>query len=322
MRIPALLLCALLASASCAAQRLNHYVLPDKHGAFEIDLSEWSIVEAQVEPQGRQIKITAQKRDNDGMMTLWLEPAKKAGDGKTVRKEWWPPQEANERNMGFDVKDVKLSDNGPVSLVQYTIPLKFQGQTVNHGNVRAYYADGEVWVEMHLSMTPFTPEKQDKFDRVLNSVKLLPDAMPTSADYLGLASAIYGQKEYKQAARRYQQAIDLNAEDKRLNDTMWKVAVDNLAMSYGISGDLERAKKTLETGIQAKPDYPMFHYILADTYAEKGDRDAAIASLERAFSLRKNLIAGERMPDPMTDDSFKRFWRDPKFVAAVEKLPK
>jgi hypothetical protein len=28
------------------------------------------------------------------------------------------------------------------------------------------------------------------------------------------------------------------------------------------------------------------------------------------------------MPDPMKDDWFKRYWKDPKFMAAVQALPR
>ena len=35
---------------------------------------------------------------------------------------------------------------------------------------------------------------------------------------------------------------------------------------------------------------------------------------------RKNVIPGERMPDPSTDDSFKRFMKNEKFLAALKEL--
>lgn len=32
------------------------------------------------------------------------------------------------------------------------------------------------------------------------------------------------------------------------------------------------------------------------------------------------MIGGERMPDPRTDDSFKRFMKDEKFLAALKEI--
>ena len=99
-------------------------------------------------------------------------------------------------------------------------------------------------------------------------------------------------------------------------------AGDNLGMAYGISGNLKDAKATFEYGISHDPQYPLFHYNMACTYAELNDKVNAMEQLTKAFELRANAIPGEKMPDPRKDDSFARFMKDPEFSALAERLAK
>ena len=126
--------------------------------------------------------------------------------------------------------------------------------------------------------------------------------------------------DYEKAIGPYQKALDLEQENPTLDKTIWKVLVDNLGMSYGISGNLDKAKETFEYGISKDPDYPMFYYNMACTYGEKKDMDKAIEYLKLAFDRRENMIPGEEMPDPATDSSFERFMKNEKFKAALKEL--
>ena len=126
--------------------------------------------------------------------------------------------------------------------------------------------------------------------------------------------------EYEKAIGPYQKALDLEKENPTLDKTIWKVLVDNLGMSYGISGSLDKAKEIFEYGISKDADYPMFYYNMACTYGEKKDMDKAIEYLKAAFDRRENMIQGEEMPDPATDSSFERFMKTEKFKAALKEL--
>ena len=59
---------------------------------------------------------------------------------------------------------------------------------------------------------------------------------------------------------------------------------------------------------------------LANVYGEANDEENAIVYLKRAYERKENMIEGETFPDPMTDDSFKRFVKSEKFVKAVNEL--
>ena len=135
-------------------------------------------------------------------------------------------------------------------------------------------------------------------------------------------SAYYLKHDFENAIGPYQKALDLEKEKRTLDDTLWKVLIDNLGMSYGITGDLDKAKEIFEYGISKEPDYPMFYYNMACTYGEKEDMEKAIEYLKLAFDRRENMIAGESIPNPATDSSFKRFMKNEKFKAALKELKK
>jgi len=143
----------------------------------------------------------------------------------------------------------------------------------------------------------------------------------TSASLFAKGSRSFLQRDYRDAATYYQRALDLEKKKPMLSNEHWHVLVDNLAMAYGIPGDLTRSKKILEYGLAKDPTYPNFYYTLACVYAEMGDLDHTLSSLKAAFDYRQNLIAGEQMPDPRTDDSFQRFKNNERFQQLIASLP-
>jgi len=143
---------------------------------------------------------------------------------------------------------------------------------------------------------------------------------PETRNLMEQGSRFYLDHDFKRAIPPYQKALDREKANRTLSDTLWRVLIDNLGMAYGISGDLKKAKETLEYGLAKDPKYPMFHYNLACTFAEMNDVDKAILSLQQAFQYKQNMIRGERFPDPWTDDSFQRFMNNDKFVSALKEM--
>jgi tetratricopeptide (TPR) repeat protein len=139
-------------------------------------------------------------------------------------------------------------------------------------------------------------------------------------EYVGQASRFYLQHNYPAAAERYQKALDLEKQKRTLNTTIFRVLVDNLGMSYGISGDLQKAKETFAYGIAQDPEYPLFYYNMACTYGEMGKMEESLDQLRLAYKHKANVIAGESFPDPMNDDSFRNFVKDKRFVDAVREM--
>jgi hypothetical protein len=98
------------------------------------------------------------------------------------------------------------------------------------------------------------------------------------------------------------------------------VVVDNLGMSYGISGNNEKAKEVFEYGLSKDATYPLFYYNLACAHAGMNDLHNVIKNLKLAFDYKRNMIPGEQMPDPAGDDSFARYLSNPRFQRLLEEL--
>lgn len=160
------------------------------------------------------------------------------------------------------------------------------------------------------------------------SVVLNPGAMlaqsqqstPKVMDYMREGSAFYLKNDFKNAIGAYSKALELEKKQSQLEKPLWYVLVDNLGISYGITGDLKQAKETFEYGLSKDDKYPLFYYNLACTYAEMNDLENAIAQLRLAFQYRKNVLAGETLPDPATDSSFQRFIKNQRFVTALNEM--
>jgi len=131
-------------------------------------------------------------------------------------------------------------------------------------------------------------------------------------------SKLYLAQNYRQAIGPYQQALDLEKKNATLTPTMFRVLVDNLGISYGITGDLKHARETFEFGVGKDPAYPLFHYNLACAHAEMDDLDGTLAELALAYKFKQNIVAGEEFPEPRTDDSFQRYLKNPRFLAFLK----
>ena len=145
-------------------------------------------------------------------------------------------------------------------------------------------------------------------------------AQKTSLEYLIEGSQFYMNGDYKNAIPPYQKALDLEKKDRKLERKFWVVLVDNLGMSYGITGDIKSSFAVFDYGISVEPTYPLFYYNMACGYGELGDEDNAIKWLRPAFKYKANMMAGERFPNPETDSSFAKFRDSEKFRKAIAQM--
>jgi len=148
-----------------------------------------------------------------------------------------------------------------------------------------------------------------------------PSAREPAARLWCQGGDLFTSGDYTKAIGPYSKAFELEKKQRTLSRAAWLVLVDNLGMAYGITHNLQKARETFEYGLTKEPTYPMFFYNLACAYAEMGDEPRTIENLKRAFTYRANMIPGEEIPDPATDDSFQRFMHDQQFLNAIKALP-
>jgi len=146
------------------------------------------------------------------------------------------------------------------------------------------------------------------------------DKSASSFALLGEGSKHFVANEFEQAIVPYQKALDLEKKEQKLDSSLWRVLVDNLAMAYGINGKLSAADQVLKYGLSKDPTYPMFYYITADMYAEQNDLNNTLKNLRLALTYKANVISGEKLPDPRKDDSFARFLKNPEFLKVSDQF--
>jgi tetratricopeptide (TPR) repeat protein len=264
--------------------------------------------------------------------SLYIEPVNKCKTSKECRDMVWKLGNPGWQNP----QNVRLSEIGEISTLELLVP-EYQGRPIRQQNVYAEFVVDGYWVDLHLSKALYQDQDRGLFERMVKSVRFEPKKGDVADDrrsqpgpdgriaketmqLVAQASAAYLKRDYKKAIQLYSKVLDLEAKQATLDKNIWRVAVDNLGMSYGISGDNKKAKEVFEYGLSKDGAYPMFYYNLACAHAEMNDLDNAIKNLRLAFNYKANVIPGEQMPDPAGDNSFARFLSNPRFRKLLEEI--
>jgi len=325
------LFCSLSALAQAGKSNLVQMAIPGVKGVLEFDAGP-TAPEIGVRPDGKEVQLRAFGRRDKLNITAFLQQVTFPASAERCRDEWWPDTKKGPFQRD-NLQETVVKDG--IARVEFIVP-EFQGAKVQQKNIHAYVGASDLCAEIHLSKVAFKPEDQKLFEDLLTSVRLRPDAWPSadqslnpaqpedrdSSYYFGQGSKFYLQQNYSEATDYYVKALDLEKQKRTLSKDYFRVLVDNLGMSYGISGKLPQAKATFEFGLTQDPEYPMFFYNLACTYGEMDKVDDALAQLRLAYKYKANMIAGETLPDPLKDDSFRHFVGNEEFVKAVHEMQK
>lgn len=159
------------------------------------------------------------------------------------------------------------------------------------------------------------PNKAEKLLR--EAIGEDPNSIPAHRE---LGDFLLSMRRYSSAADEFAKVAELDQSQHKLNDDERRRVLDNEGVSFALSRNYDRARQVYDAAIQQDPDYPLFYYNLACTYAEMGQLDPALKNLREAWKRRKNVLEGERFPDPREDSSFAKYKNDPKFQDAVRDM--
>ena len=286
--------------------------LPAKNWGITLDLPGFTLKNVETMPDGRRYMI-AENENSRVVVSLTLEQVKggRSADCKDSleKKAKHPP---------FKVRDVRFSSQGDFDFMEYIVP-EVDGQQVNQKSIYGCQFYDDAFVDLHVSKVSYSAADDPLLASVLKSMHI-DHVQRNSMELVGQGSRLYLQRDYKGAIVPYSQALELEKADPRLEKSFWYVLIDNLGMSYGITGDLQKAKDTFDYGISKEPTYPLFYYNLACTYAEMNDITNASTNLKKAFENKANTLPGESMPDPRTDDSFKKLMKNKEFRQLATSL--
>jgi len=289
--------------------------LPDLNWALEIKAPGFSMEDFEIASDGAAARFQAANKNTGVIMSGFLAKAPNKGDAKDCRSYYW----SKAQKSPFPKTDIKMSESGEMAIVEYLVK-EYMGRELNQKNLNAYMAYSDYWIDIHLSKTSFKPDDQQLFKDVLSGVRINKNYEPDSLMLFHYGNMFYRQERYTKAIPYYQRALDLQAKDKMISRTLWLVLVDQLGMSYGISGNNEKAKQIYTSAISMVPEYPMFYYNLACACAETNDLDGAIKNLALAYKYKKNMLPGETFPNPGNDSSFKKYMNNEKFKAILKQM--
>lgn len=278
-----------------------------------LNLPGFAVRAVETKPDGRRYMV-AENETTNVVVSLTLEQVKPGAPASSCRESL----EKKTKNAPLKIQDVRFSRLGDVDVMQYVVP-EFRGQRVNQESMFACQIYDNTYIDLHVSKVNYMTADEPLFAGVLNSMHI-DKVQRSSVELVEQASRLYLQHDYKGAIGPYSQALELEKANPKLEKSLWYVLVDNLGMSYGITGDLAKAKETFEYGVSKDPTYPLFHYNLACTYAEMGDATEAGNYLKKAFDYKANVLPGESIPDPRKDDSFKKLMKNKEFRELADTL--
>lgn len=194
--------------------------------------------------------------------------------------------------------------------------------------VRAFVATGEICGDLEFYSIEPISEETPAIKAAFASMQLDAGYEPQFRDVAFYAQVLFNTGQPRAAAAVYEKAlgmVPLNGSPFPSALIARRIMRDQAGMSYGMSGNLKKARAIFEQGIAEDPDYPLYYYNLACADAGEKNLTAAKRHLQQAFDRKANLIAGEKMPIPSEDDSFlpykheKEFWR---FVEQISRAAK
>lgn len=150
--------------------------------------------------------------------------------------------------------------------------------------------------------------------------KILKENPSNIYAHIYLGQSLFMQGKYAEAIGPFEDARKLEAGGMKLTPDQHRILLDQLVMSYGITGKLKKVHTLLEEAIQRDPEYPLNYYNLACAFAEEGNKAKMLENLSLAFQHKDHIIKGEQMPDPRSDDSFQPYVHDPEFLRLMKQL--
>lgn len=286
------------------------FQFPGRQWVMTIDLDGFAVSERSAEPDGTRYMLAGKRGNgNQIIVSVFMEPARRAGDSKMCREFFRGSPDENSRKK----YEIQTSEVGDIALVEYVF--KLGGSFGIQKHINAYIAKGDVWIDVHISKSNFVEADRAPMLAIVRSIDF-----PKSLEEYSAGQECYNKEDYAGAAKHLHAALDLEKQDPKFTKVEFRELVVHLGIAYGISGDLKNSKGVLEYGLQKDPTYPLFFYNMACVYAESDDLDNTIVSLRKAFQYKANVRLGGAMPDPRTDSSFRRFMNNEKFRKLLAEL--
>lgn len=290
-----------------------HLTLPGAGWGLDFPAEDFLVEDSKIAPDGNSVSCRA--GGNDIIMLCYFEKSPVEGDAAACRDFYMEKsKEAPMKTSGL-----RSYENGEMAAFEYLVT-EFKGQPVSQMNIHAYLARNGYCAEVHLSRSDYSTDAYEDMIKVLNEVQASNGIDPAVSLQFDFGMLYYSKQDYDSAIVEYEKVLGREKELKMYNKYFWFIAYDHLAMSYGLSGNPDKAIEICERGLKQDKKYPMFYYTMACAYAMKGNTNEALHNLKKAYKYKNNTLPMETLPNPLEDESFKEAMKHEEFRKAVKKL--
>jgi len=294
--------------------------LPGRPGQLQWHAPGFKTVELSAKPNGNEIGIRG--ADEAGRLSylsfLFIFKEQAPMTSAKCRDGILDPEKKTSPTLTVTATSrIAGRNDPPVEVVTYSI----RNGGKSEYTVRAFIATADMCGDLAIYSETKISADDNEIQQILQSIKYDPMYVPQFSDVLLYGQILFQHRMYEAAGPVFEAALDkLDSSKDPDPRTMRRAVTDQAGMSYGISGNLKKARAIFENAIKSDPDYPLYYYNLACADAEEKDLPAARNHLEQAFARKKNVLPGEMLPDPTKDDSFTPYRNNKEFWTFVERL--
>ena len=129
---------------------------------------------------------------------------------------------------------------------------------------------------------------------------------------------LFRQDKYAAAVIPYERCVETDGH--KLSSDQHRVLIDQLAMSYGIAGDLKKQHDLLEDAIRQES------WLLPELlqsglrFSEEGYKGKVLSEPLLAFQPGPRPPRGKDARNPRADSSFQKYVRDEDFIKLMKKI--
>jgi hypothetical protein len=292
--------------------------LAARPGQLQWHADGFKIIETSAKSNGQEVGVRGVDRSGRLFFLgfLFLVPEQAPLTSAKCREGVLKELKRNPKTKILTTLEIDRSDKIPPALVSYSTQGN-DGKTWH--SMRGFVATGDTCGDLEFYSEDSIGAEDAALKPIFDSYHLDPSYVPQFKDTFFYAQILYQHQMYAAAAPIFEQALAKLGDDKT-QQTMRRVTIDQAGMSYGISGNIPKARALFEAAIAKDPDYPLYYYNLACADAEEKNLVNARIHLQQAFARKQNMIPGEVFPDPKKDDSFLPYRDDKDFWSFLEGL--
>lgn len=283
------------------AKETVNFFKPNYGWAVEVPFKDFVVMEAKQFDKDC-LKIEAYNDKEKVILDFYFDKGTPYADAKKVRDYY----ENTIKQGGINISSIeKWEKNGSAFLLYKAKGVLIGDPPKDELNGSYYRSKGTTWIDVRFRIQDPKDEDKQKIIQLLDKVKFVEGFEPSSEDNLFMGTMYCLSNFPDFCLSCYSSAYDKEKKIPQLKRELRIALIQNFADGLRLRGDYQKAFEVLNYGLAFDNDYPMYYWIKARIYANEGDEENTILMVKKAVENAKNLLPGEKFPDPRQDEAFK-----------------